>query len=259
MTRIELIRLYTRRSLYIVFLLVGLLIVLSAVNRKQDREIRTMRIAVEPLPGGSFLLDTADVRRLIDRGLGYNPAEKPVGEVESERLERILESDPFVLDADVYVTADDEIRIRVEQREPVLRIIDQNGLNYYLDKHGNKMPTSSRYSARVLVATGNIPPHVPDFLDKKKHLLKDLFQLADEIRNDDFLYALTEQIHLSNGSFILIPKIGNHRIILGAFKDTEDKFRRLRVFYDEIAPKTGWRRYKTINLDFKGQVICEKW
>jgi len=139
-----------------------------------------------------------------------------------------------------------------------LRIIDDNGLDYYLDSEGMKLPLSKHFTARVLVATGNIPPHSPDFLQRKKHLLKDLFQLAKLILADEFLKSLLEQIYVNQGEFVLIPKVGDQKILLGKFENVEDKLERLNIFYQKGIPYEGWQKYKTINLKFKNQVVCGK-
>ncbi|MDV7400600.1 hypothetical protein RZS08_54800, partial [Arthrospira platensis SPKY1] len=69
---------------------------------------------------------------------------------------------------------------------------------------------------------------------------------------------LIEQIYVSNGKILLAPKVGNYKIVLGTVDDLDEKFRRLRIFYDEVVPYQGWRRYKTVNLSYKGQIVCEK-
>ena len=235
-----------------------MILVVSAVEKKQAENSTEVVIDIQPLKYNKFLIDQEDVKTTIERSFGYSLEGKPIGAINVERVERVLRDDPFVLDAEVYVDAQNTVKITLIQREPLLRIIDKNGLNYYIDKNGIKMPLSSHYSARVLVATGNIPPHVPNFLNKKKHLLKDLYNLTNYILNDEFLTALVEQIYITNsGEFILIPKIGKHKILFGKYEDIADKFKRLKVFYKEVLPFEGWRKYKTINLKFKKQVVCK--
>ena len=36
----------------------------------------------------------------------------------------------------------------------------------------------------------------------------------------------------------------------------EDKFKRLELFYRYGLKKVGWDKYKTVNLSFKGQIVC---
>ena len=138
-----------------------------------------------------------------------------------------------------------------------VRVIDKNGLNYYLDGEGFKMPLSKHFTTRTLVATGNIPPHVPDFQERKKHTLKDLFLLTQFILEDEFFRTMIEQIYVTNsGDFVFVPMVGDQKIIFGKLEGMEEKFRNLRAFYDRAIPVNGWRKYRTINLKFKGQVVC---
>ncbi len=234
------------------------MLIVSAVERKEESRVANMDVSIDPLPGGYLLIDAEDVRQLIKRSFGYHLEEQPLGILNVERVERVLEEDPFVLDAEVHINAKNEVKIKVFQREPVLRIVDDNGLNYYLDGEGIKLPLSKHFTARVLVATGNIPPHSPDFLQRKKHILKDLFHLAKLILDDEFLKSLLEQIYVSKGEFVLIPKVGEQKILLGKFDNVEDKLKRLKIFYEEGIPYEGWQKYRTINLKYNNQVVCKR-
>jgi cell division protein FtsQ len=89
-----------------------------------------------------------------------------LGRLEVERMERVLEEDPFVLDAEAYIDQQNVLHVRITQREPLLRVLDNNGGNYYLDKNGVKMPPSKNFAARVLVATGMWRPIPPNSATK---------------------------------------------------------------------------------------------
>lgn len=248
-----------KRLVWISLLFLLAALVISGVEFKEASLVKEVHIKVQPLPNGNTLVNKADIALTIEKSFGFKFQGLSIGAIEVERLERVLEEDPFILNADVYIDAQNEINIIVSQRQPVLRIIDNNGLNYYLDKDGFKLPLSKHYSARVLVATGNIPPHVPDFLERKKHVLKDLFLLAEMIGQDDFYHAMFEQLFVSNrGEFTLIPMVGNQKVIFGKLDNAQDKLARLKLFYKEGMPYRGWHRYKTINLKYDNQVVCKK-
>ena len=245
---------------YLTVGLLGILLIISAVERKGENRVIDVLVDIERLPDSSILIKKEDVLLAIDRSFGYPLNSVPVREVNMERLERILEEDPFVLDAETYIDAKDQLSIRVVQREPVVRVIDNNGLNYYMDDTGVKMKTSQHASPHILVLTGNIPPHTTDFLEpKKEHMLKDLFYLARLIREDSFLKPMIEQIHVSNRNEVtLVPKIGNQKILFGRLRDGEDKLKRLKIFYQEAAPYEGWRKYRSIDLRYNGQVVGKR-
>ncbi len=231
-------------------------LVISAVEKKEASLTKEILIDIQPLNDGNKLIDRQDILTTIDRSFGFKLEGLPLGEVDVERLERILEEDPFVLDADVFIDAKNNINIGIDQRAPILRIIDNNGLNYYLDKEGRKLPLSKHFSARVLVATGNIPPHTLGFLDRKRHRLKDLFELSQLILEDPFFNALVEHIHVSNqGEYVLIPKLGKQKIYLGRYSNAKDKLENLKIFYEEGLTREGWNKYVALDARYKGQVI----
>ncbi|WP_373549986.1 cell division protein FtsQ/DivIB [Haliscomenobacter sp.] len=239
-------------------LLMGAMIVLSAVNHRKSAAVKGVEVDIKPLPNGDLLMQPVDVTELIHKAFGYEFQSRSVRTVEIERLEQVLEKDPLVQDAEVYLDARDYVRVTVTQREPVIRIIDKDGWNYYLDKNGTRMPLSKHFTARVVVATGSIPVYVPDFLEREKHLLRQLFLLSSDLRKDAFLNAMIGQIFVSsNGDFILAPLIGDQKIVFGKYEDAQEKIQNLKIFYREAMPYEGWRKYRSIDVRYRGQVICK--
>lgn len=244
---------------WVLGILVFAFAIISAVERKKATVVNKVDTDVIPLSGDERLINEDNIREVIFSSFGRELEGLKIEDVNLERLEQVLEAEPFILDADVYADGRSNIQIRVTQRAPVLRVMGNNNQNYYLDKIGYQMPLSDLFAAKVLIATGNLAPYQEDFLTKKRNTLKDVFLLAEVIRADDFLNALIEQIHVSNkGDMTLIPKLGNQKIIFGKLDNVENKFRRLKTFYKEALPHEGWRKYETIDLQFKNQVVCKR-
>lgn len=246
------------RIIWMLFLLIVGLGLFAAVQNKKDDEIGETVITVTPLEGGDKLISEGDVRTAMLRTFDSDLKHYRLDEIDVTRVETLLEDDPFVKNAEVYVDQHNILRIKVEQREPVLRVFDNNGNNYYLDENGVKMPPSKNFAARALVATGNISPYQTDFITRRKSsTLKDLFKLAQALKSDEFLSGFIQQIHVTNGGeFVMTPLIGDQQIILGSVRRLDDKFRRLKIFYKEGMPSAGWRKYRSVNLKFNGQIVC---
>ena len=254
----ESIKSLKRISVFGLILLVAALLI-SSIEKKGNRVISDLFIDIAPLADSSNLINRGDVMLTIERSFGHQLTGIRISEVNVERVERVLEDDPFVMSANVHLNAKNQVNIEITQREPILRIIDKNDLSYYLDKYGEKLPLSKHFTTRVLVATGNIPPHVPEFMERKRHILKDLFTMTQRILEDDFLQPFIEQIYVDGKKeYTLIPKIGRQKILLGKCTDLDDKFFRLETFYNEGIPYAGWQKYSTVNLKYKGQVVCKK-
>ena len=252
-------RLRYDRILWVLSLMLIALLWLRAINSKKSEEVSKPLVTVEPLDGGSKLITEQNVLNMLAKSFGSSISQTALSEVEIDRMEKVVESDPFVQDAAVYVDQQNTLQLTIKQRNPVLRIMDTNGGNYYLDKEGKKMPVSSNYTARVLVVTGKLPPHTPDFLEKRSNLLKDVFTVWQQLDKDEFLRDFIQQLHVANnGDLLMSPLIGDQLIILGSTRHLEDKLERLKVFYKQAIPYEGWRKYKTINLKYNGQIVCNK-
>ena len=83
----------------------------------------------------------------------------PVTSINSKVLELKLKQYSSVKNAEVYVTLEGDIRVEIDQRNPILRVINKRGQSYYIDQEGTIMPLSSKYSSHVLIANGNIIEH----------------------------------------------------------------------------------------------------
>ena len=237
-----------------------LMLLVGAVARKKELTVGATVVEVEPLEDGALLIDSMDVIRLVERSIGSSLDEQNASFVDEDQVERALEENLFVKNAEVLLTANSNIKINIEQRVPILRVVDKLGVQYYLDKEGAKVPLSRHFTARTLVATGNIPPHTPEFLTKKNNGMKDLFELTNFILGDPLWKAMFEQVHINGkDEFVLVPMVGDQAIILGKWDtDVEAKFKKLRTFYDEGLSREGWQKYKTIDLRFRNQVVCER-
>lgn len=252
-------RLRYDRIAWVVFILVVALVLYVAINRKKNTYAEGVQVEVVPLASGDILISERDVRQALLVSFGNTLEGTELARLEVERMERVLEQDPFVLDAETYIDQRNVFHVKIIQREPVLRVLDNNGGNYYLDKSGVKMPPSKNFAARVMVATGNVSPYTPEFREKKKNTLKDLFALTQALLADEFLASFIQQIHVNNaGEFVLVPLVGDQKIQLGSARKLDDKLNRLKIFYQQGMPYAGWRMYETINLKYSGQVVCRK-
>lgn len=248
-----------RRIGWAVLFLGMLVIYISAVEQKGGSAVKDVMVNIEPLPDGNSLLADEDVLGSIERAFTQPLEGQSLSDIDIERLEQVLEAEPFILDAEAYVTAGNHIVIDINPREPILRVIDNNGYHYYLDRDGVQMPLSEHFTAKVLVATGSLPTYDEDFLERKRNRLKEAFLLAQLILSDPFLAPLSEQIYFdSRGKITLVPKMGSSRIEFGSFEDARSKLRRIKIFYKEVLPYTGWRAYDEISVAYEDQVVGRK-
>ena len=184
------------------------------------------------------------------------------------QIEEKLNNNHSIKDAQVYKTIDGELVINVKQRRPIVRIFSKNE-SYYIDENGNLMLTTSKYTSRLLVVSGEInEPFInrykfsyaslEDSL-KAKTRLDDIYKMAKFIDESEFWKAQIEQIYVNKVyDFELVTKVGNHKIVFGGVDNLESKFEKLMFFYKKGLSKTGWNEYSELNLKYKNQVVCTK-
>ena len=109
---------------------------------------------------------------------------------------------------------------------------------------------SKNFTERVLIANGNI-------VDSSD--VSVISKVANYINDDEFLKAQIIQLHMNEDKEIeLVPRVGNHTILLGEISEMEDKFNKLKLFYTKGVKQTGWNQYRLINLKYKNQLVCVK-
>ena len=211
------------------------------------------------LPGNQFFIERAEIDEILKSKNGLLIGRRLSG-IDIQYLENKLKANPFIEYAKVYVDMNGVIHADVKQRVPVLRILNLSGQDFYVDQNGFKIPLSDHFTARVLVANGII---LEDFSGKvdtlKTKMSKDLFLAAKYIAQDSLWNDQIVQMYVNEKNDIeLVPRVGNQKIILGNADNLKDKFRNLLLFYKKAIPQAGWDTYSSINLKFKGQIVCEK-
>ena len=190
---------------------------------------------------------------------------KKVKEINTRIIEKSIDQNPFVRYSDAYINIDKNLIINIQEKHPVLRIYNRNNKGFYIDDKGYIFPLSKNYTAHVLIANGYIDVNYqnehPNIFDTtyKNTQLPELFRLTQLIRNNKFLQAQISQVYVnSKDEFDLIPELGNHLIQFGKMEDASRKLENLEIFYKQALLKEGWEKYRTINLKYKNQVVCEK-
>lgn len=232
---------------------------MQSVKDRRIGHIQSVKVSIQTAGNGS-LLEEKDVRLWVQAFYEKDFTKIPVYRLRLDQLEKYLQNQPLVRSVQVYVDPQYILHIKMDQRQPVVRVVDVHGGQFYLDETGFVIPVSSKYGIRVPVATGLLTPVSGSRLDNKNKLhYGGLIEWVKAIEADSFAKALVEQIDLDeNGDFVLIPKIGHEKIMVGGAEAIEDKLNRLKLFYRENMGRQGWNVYKTINLKFKGQIVGRK-
>lgn len=225
-----------------------LVVAVTAFNSKPDNQIcKGMELTINDDIDYGFV-DSAEVKRILKNKEVY-PVGKHLGDINIRTLEETLSNHPFIREAECYLTSGGKIGIELYQRIPLLHVMSSNGDNYYLDNEGRIMASPGK-SVHVAIATG--------FIDRKFAQDK-LYELGEYLQTDPFWKAQVVQINVTPKQELeIVPRVGNHILFLGKGGDYQEKFRKLRIFYNKALNQVGWNKYERISIEFNNQIICTK-
>lgn len=221
----------------------------------QREAVTCQSIVVNISHGSPRFLDEDDIAGLIEKSgvpvLGHFLASVPIHKIE-KKLSAYTTLDNVQIFRKVDATGftfKGKLVVNVDERSPVVRF--KNSIeDYYLDAGGTKIPSTSKYVDRILIASGTFP---------EAAIQKDLLKMADFVNKDDFWRAQIEQVFIQkNGDLILLPQVGDYLIEFGTPEDFQLKFRNLKAVYQQGFKNLGWNKYKTISVKYRNQVVCTK-
>lgn len=245
-----------------VTLLVGYLLIAGVVYGfwREKPRYRGIKIDITYPDDQARFIKEDNIMRLVNSKPGFKAKGKLYNEVNTlELAQYIEENNRLVRRAICYHTPDSLLRIDIEQRNPVLRVKSDvkvrdtkgNALqDFYVDFDSEMMPAQLGNSVVNLpLVTGHV----------RQQDVQPLRDFAIFLKDDDFWCDNITQIYLQkNGDVELVPRIGDHTILLGSLEGYKKKLDHVRTFYNKVMPVRGWNTYSRICVKYNGQVIGEK-
>lgn len=252
------LKLNIRTEIKVALALIGLSFLIAFGERKQGGSIcKNIVVDIKNSEENHFL-DEADVMKLVE---GSGQAIKGIGidRINLKNIESRLKYDKHILDAELYGDLKGNLLVEVELRRPIARIVQSDAPDAYIAEDGVVMSVSEKYSARVVLISGQ---YVKKLIEKE-NLYKDevgqqLMEMIEFINEDKFWKAQVAQLDIDrDGKVMIYPQVTGQRVEFGTPTDLEVKFKKLMVFYKEILPQRGWTKYERVNLEYEGQIIAE--
>ncbi len=255
-------------SIWIIFV-GGIIAALVYIELEEDKLVlNTPKINIDHNGKDPFLNEREVERRLQMEGLIFEGQRSE--QLDIYKIEDYLRKVSQVKSVKVYKLIGADWCIDMILRDPIARIFNQAGETFYLDTDGNIMKTNDIHTAHTLVVTGHIKDRingesVPEIINNDSLIsirkLDDIYRISDYVCKDPLFRSLIGQVYLEkNGDFLLVPLVGDQKIIFGsAYSEEEvsDKFEKLRIFYSEAIPFEGWGKYSEISLKYKDQIVCK--
>ena len=241
-----------KRILYILSVLVlAGYVVYSAVamtNRHEDVR-RCQGVNLHIVDSLNFdLIDENMVMSLLQEHM-LDPVGLPLDEIDAEAIEALLITHPLVGSVQCYKTGGEMLRINLSSKVPLVRVINNRGQDFYVDSRGEILMQRS-LAVQLPVATGYID---------RRFAQNELLEVVRAIDRSDFWKAQVEQIDVSrDGEIRMVPRVGDHLLILGTADNVENKLERLMNFYEKGLDNIGWNKYRSISVAYENQVVCKK-
>lgn len=232
-----------------------LVLLVGAIGIRNRNTCSGIRIAYTH-PGGGRYVDSQQIVHLLKADVESRLTGAPLSSLDLNRMEDRLESDPWIRDADLYLDRGHILHMRIEERSPVARIFTRSGHSFYIDSLLNRIPLNPLYTDRLPVFTG-MPLSIMGRQPGDTQHLAEVWQIVSYLRSDELAMAIVDQADYEPGTgFVLIPKLGDHRIVFGDATDIAGKFRRLRIFYQQVMSRSGWNSYRQIDIQYRDQVVA---
>jgi cell division protein FtsQ len=234
------------------------LIVLFVVSWKAKSEKQLTDIQVE-LVGESaqaLFMDEFAIRSILnEQGVKEG---MPIEKINLTQLEKFIEKTEWVKNAEFFINNKLVLEVKIEQRIPIARVFTASGTSFYIDIEGSRLPLKQLTVLNLPVFTG-FPTDQPKLSRPDSVLLKDVLFFAKTIQKDSFFMAQVAQVNIEpNGTFQMVPTLGDHLVLLGTVDQLEDKLNRLFTFYKKVWLVSGVNAYQYIDCRFNHQVVALK-
>ena len=199
------------------------------------------------------------------RATGIRVTGEKVSAIPLSKLEAKVKSFKELKVAEVYMSEDRKLHVYTDQREPVMRVVASYGGDFFIDREGVIMRRHNLYTPNIhilevdMVFNADQMTGMNIYDSEKTENLVRAFELVNYIRGHSFWNGMIDQLEMTrDGRVTLVPNVGNHTVRLGRTDDYKEKLNKLQVFYREAMPVAGWDRYRVVNIEYKGQVVCQR-
>ena len=234
------------------------LIVLFVVSwkAKSAKQLTDIQIELVGESAEALFMDEIAIRVILnERGVQVG---MPIEKINLTQLEKFIEKTEWVKNAEFFINNKLVLEVKIEQRIPIARIFTASGTSFYIDNEGSRLPLKQLTVLNLPVFTG-FPTDQLKLSKPDSILLKDVLFFAKTIQKDSFFMAQVAQVNIEpNGTFQMVPTLGDHLVLLGTVDQLEDKLNRLFTFYKKVWLGSGINAYQYIDCRFNHQIVALK-
>lgn len=109
-----------------------------AVRHKANARVKTLEVNIEGAGENGHLISEKEILKILTEAAGKPITKTNISTLNLRRLEAKLNKDKRIQKADIYFDSNNRLNVRIIQKKPVMRVIDNAGTEYYLDENGKR-------------------------------------------------------------------------------------------------------------------------
>ena len=218
------------------------LLTLFSFNKNQNRSIKFSDLSYLDTDFKFMSIDSVN-KLLTQSKLISNEILK--SNLNLKEIERVILSNEYVSSVEVSISIEGKVGVNIIEKNPVFRVLNEE---YYIDSNGKKMPLSKNFS--------EICPMILSDVDSIDFIM--FGDLGLFLKNDKFLSNHIAGLTKSNNK--LIFNVDGFKYNLNLIGDTNyvSKLKKYEVFFNTVYSSGLLDSLKSVNLDFKNQVIIQR-
>ena len=217
-----------------------------------------MRPADEPCRSLTYIIEDIDERQYVTPGdlnaiLMANelyPIGRPLDAMTLHRIETTIAHHPMVRTAECYMTPQNDMRVRLTQRVPLLRV-NVPGDAYIIDTDRRVMQARAVVRDSVMLVTGAVGVQMAS---------GPLADFAQWLQDEPYWRQRIRYVYVASPQMIYLYIRGEKatRVVMGNLRNYESKLAKLRTFLENSEEATRDKEYYEYDVRFRGQVIGRK-
>ncbi len=230
-------------------------LLIAAMQKKDEKTCTDINIQINGAHNHVFV-DRKDIMKVMQ----VNGAEKgkPVASIDLKNIEEVISKNAWVKNAELFFDNKQVLHVTVNESEPIARIFSLQGNSFYIDSSCKRLPLSNTLSAHVPMFT-SFPSDRKVLSKPDSAVLQDIKKIALHIQKDSFWMAQIAQVDVTQQrTYEIIPLLGNQLIKIGDAENLDEKFAKLMGFYKQVWSKSGFEKYETVDVQYKGQIVATK-
>lgn len=235
--------------LWTLLLILPAAFIFNAAHRSADTvPCRALEIEVDQMDG-MYFVDAPTLHTLVTER--FELMDRPMSSLPLADIHTTLMNQHGVAACNIEPRLGGTLRIQIRQQRPIARVWLPD-TSVYLDDEGSTLPLSPKYSADVVIV------HAPDL-----HFAKTVIPILEKMDASPFWNRFIDQVEVdAEGLITFRPRIGDLVVELGSpasiDQDLDSQLNQLRTFYTELIRRGDLRQYRSIRLQYDGQVVAAR-